>query len=575
MGRPRSTDGLKPTLVRRGEKIYAYETTSRMENGKKVNIKRYLGVFDPATGKILEKDENRCAERKKKASEERAFKVIDELAIGDYGGVYLLDEIQRQIGLGKDLFRSFGSVSKLILASAMALTLGRPRVYSIEGTLDHTWLRRYYGVESSLDSGSMTALTEQMGHAQANIDTLFSFRLEGCEEIVCWDTTTHGAHSEMEGLAQYLSVNKDDEDIPQFKVGLATDMRGIPVMYRIYPGTLGDTQTIQRLFDDLDEFGLKDVIATFDRGFLSGRNCRDIIGRGRRFVMPGKTDYKVFKTLLTRFKTSEKKDMRFQDHIYSVSESELGLALSENRVSTDGSPAYDFTLPGDEGHGKDGMLKAYVCFDSETYNDQIQSHKLLVSDIMEKASKISCRDPVRAFNKLAGKAARFFDVAADGKNVIVTAKKNSESFFMNRAGMFILVTTPDVTWLQAMSAYEVRRLTEQAYNHSKEEDGRFRTSNKDRLQGRMLLRFLSVIMKCEIAARIREARMESKLDVTTCIENMSTISARRYRGCGRLTEVTKRCRTICETLKIPIPVEVRENMEIYSPEDLESILQSE
>ena len=69
--------------------------------------------------------------------------------------------------------------------------------------------------------------------------------------------------------------------------------------------------------------------------------------------------------------------------------------------------------------------------------------------------------------------------------------------------------------------------------------------------------------------------MESKLDVTTCIENMSTISARRYRGCGRLTEVTKRCRTICETLKIPIPVEVRENMEIYSPEDLESILQSE
>ena len=56
---------------------------------------------------------------------------------------------------------------------------------------------------------------------------------------------------------------------------------------------------------------------------------------------------------------------------------------------------------------------------------------------------------------------------------------------------------------------------------------------------------------------------------------MSTISARRYRGCVRLTEVTKRCRTICETLKIPIPVEVRENMEIYSPEDLESILQSE
>ena len=56
--------------------------------------------------------------------------------------------------------------------------------------------------------------------------------------------------------------------------------------------------------------------------------------------------------------------------------------------------------------------------------------------------------------------------------------------------------------------------------------------------------------------------MESKLDVATCIENMNTISARKYRECGRLTEITKRCRTICETLNVPIPEGVRENMEI-------------
>ena len=574
MGRPRSTDGLRPTLVKRGDKIYAYETTSRIENGRKVNIKRYLGVYDPVSGKILEKDEDRCAEKKRKASEEKAFKVIDELAIGDYGSVYLLDEIQRQMGLGRDLFRSFGSVSKLILSSAIALTVGRPRVYSIENTMDRTWLRRYYGVESSLDSGSMTALTESIGHSQANIDTLFSFRLENCGEVVCWDTTTHGSYTDMEGLAQYLSVNKDDENIPQFKVGLATDMRGIPVMYRIYPGTMSDTQTVHRLLDDLDEFGLSNAIATFDRGFLSGKNCKDILVRGRKFVMPGKTDYKIFKTLLTQFKSSEKKDMRFNDHIYAVTESEIGLVTAD-RLSTDGSRAYDFTLPGDEGHGKDGILKAYVCFDSESYNEQIQNHKLMVSDIMEKASKISCRNPVKAFNLLAGKSARFFEATADGRRVNVSVRKNSESFFMNRAGMFILVTTPEVTWLEAMSAYEVRRLTEQAYNQSKEEDRRFRTSNKDRLAGRMLLRFISVMLRCEMAARIREAKMESKLDVTTCIEAMGTISARKYRGYGRLTEATKLCRTVCETLKVDLPSEVREGMEIYGQEDLERMFGTE
>lgn len=91
----------------------------------------------------------------------------------------------------------------------------------------------------------------------------------------------------------------------------------------------------------------------------------------------------------------------------------------------------------------------------------------------------------------------------------------------------------------------------------------------------MLLCFLSVILKCEVAARIHEAGMESKLDAATCIENMNKISACKYGGCGILTEVTKRCRAICETLKVQIPEGVREDMEIYSLEDLESMLQFE
>ena len=563
MGRPRKTDGLKPTLVRRGDKIYAYETTSYMENGKKVNVKRYLGVYDPLTNKILPKNENRCADRKKKSSEERAFRIIDDVECGDYGGVYLLDEIQRQIDLGKDLQRSFGSVSKLILTSGIALMIGNPRVYSIGNTLNHTWLRRYYGVESSLDSGSMTALTEQIGHSQANIDTFFSFRMEDCKDVICWDTTTHGSYTDMEGLAQYLSVNKDNEDIEQFKVGLATDFRGVPKLFRIYPGSLNDMQTVHRLLDDMDEFELANVIVTLDRGFLSGKNCKDIIDRDRRFVMPGKAEFKVFKTLLTRFSGSNNKvDMRYDDHIYSVMESELGLMRSETRKASDGSDAYDFTLPGMEGHGKDGMLKAYVCYDTETYNDQMQQHKLMISDLMERAGRIDSDHPVEVFNKLAGKAVKYFEVKADGRKVEVELKNNAETFFRNRAGMFILVTSADVTWSQSMTAYDARRLTEQAYNHSKEEDKRFRTPNKTRLNGRMMIRFISLTLKCEIAARIREANMVSKLDVTTCIESMNTIGARKYGDVSRLTEITKQCRTICEVLHVDVPTGVRENREI-------------
>lgn len=562
MGRPRKTDGLTPTLVRRGDKTYAYETTSRIENGIKVNYKKYLGVYDTETQQILEKNVKMCADHKKKVSAEKEIMVIDDLFIGDYGGTYVLDEIQKSIGLGSNLLNAFGSISKLILVSSMALTLGRPRVYSIEHTMNKTWLRRYYGIESSLDSATMTSFTESIGHSQANIDTFFSFRMASCSQVVCWDTTTHGSYTSMEGLAQYLSVNKDNEDIEQFKVGLATDMRGIPVLFRVYPGSLADTQTIHRLLDDMDEFGMDNVIATFDRGFLSGKNCKDIMDRKRKFVMPGKTDYKVFKTLLSDFKNAEKNDMRFKGHIYTVTESTIGLRSAESRTSVDGSPAYEFTLEDDERHGDAGFLKAYVCYDTESYNDQIQNHKLMIADNIEKASKIESKNPLKEFENIVGKASKYFDAEADGNRVKIKVRKNAESFFANRAGMFILVTTTDVSWTEAMSAYEVRRLTEQAFDHSKEEDKRFRTSNKDRLIGRMLLRFISVIMISEIAARIREAKMEHKLDVNDCLDIMDTIIARKYKSSGRLSEVTKIARTVCETLRIKVPEDVREKQGI-------------
>lgn len=568
MGRKRKEDGLKPTIVKRGDKSYAYEVTSRIENGVKRNYKRYLGVYDATTGKILEKNENRCAEHKKLASMEREIRIIDNIVIGEYGGVYLLDEIQKSIGLGLDLFRAFGTISKLILASAMALNLGHPRVYSIENTMDVTWLRRYYGIESKMDSAWMTDFTERIGHSQANMDMLFSFRMEKCSDVVCWDTTTHGAYTNVEGLAEYLSVNKDNEKIEQFKVGLATDIRGIPVLFRVYPGSLADTQTIHRLFDDMDEFGVSNAIATFDRGFLSGKNCKDIIDRKRKFVMPGKTDYKVFKTMLSEFKNVKKKDMRFNDHIYSVAEYEIGLCSAVGRTSVDGSTAYDFTMPKDKGHGKDGLLKAYVCFDTESYNDQIQTHKKKIADLIEKAGKIDSAHPVDDFMDMAGKASKFFDAKADGRNVTVEVKNNAESFFANRAGMFILVTTTDVGWTEAMSAYEVRRLTEQAIDQSKGEDRRFRTSNKDRLMGRMLLRFVSIILKTEIAARIREAKMEHGLDVNTCLDIMNTILAKKYNSTYRLSEITKKARTVCETLRIRIPKDIRENEEICNFDEL-------
>lgn len=46
---------MKRSIVKRGDRLYAYEVTSEMVNGKKKTISRYLGRVDPETNELMEK----------------------------------------------------------------------------------------------------------------------------------------------------------------------------------------------------------------------------------------------------------------------------------------------------------------------------------------------------------------------------------------------------------------------------------------------------------------------------------------------------------------------------------------
>ena len=155
MSRPREGDGIKRTIRKRGDKLYAYEITSKMENGKKVTVSTYLGRVDPETNELMEKIPEKSAEHRKKIAEQRDIKVLEDIVIGDYGGVYPLDNIQKRIHLGEDLNACFGGVSKNMIAIAISLTQCNGVFDSVEGMMHRTWTRRYYDIAGTLDSGTL------------------------------------------------------------------------------------------------------------------------------------------------------------------------------------------------------------------------------------------------------------------------------------------------------------------------------------------------------------------------------------------------------------------------------------
>ena len=567
MARKRQDGELKWRIVERKGEKYVYTSTSHMENGKKVNDETYLGKLDAqAQGNLVPKKPYRSREEREKVRSETGIDPLDGLSVKEYGAVHFLDCIQRRMGLGEDLVRSFGLSGTTILAMAEAMAIGDTEVFlDIDSVFERTSLRDYYGLRSPMDSPALSRFTGDIGKATPNVDEFYRRRVERAMGAIAWDLTTQGTYSDMQGLSEYLVKNKDNEDLKQIKTGIATDQRGVPIMLRHYPGTLSEQETLRSFMDDLRRYGKdpNECILAYDRGFEVARNAKCSLEQGFRFVAPVAIGPKAIKRLLTEFVGSrEKRAMVYGDHAYTVMGSKVGLRAA-GRPAADGSPNYEFTLEGDEGHGSEGMLDAYVCFDSEKYSNEIQSRDRAIDAIMKKAAKIDCAHPVKEFKRIAGRMASKFAVRADGRRVVVSLKNNSMTFSENRAGMFIMLCTEGIEWEVMMKVYDIRCYVEQAFDKKKSADRRFRTGDKVSMEGREFVRFLALMLRAEMESEFRDKKLDTKFTVEGTLSNLSSIIALTKGSWSRLDNVTKTHRTVFESCGFEIPRTVVRDVSAY------------
>lgn len=567
MSRPREGEGIKRTIRKRGDKLYAYEITSKMENGRKVTVSKYLGRVNPETNELMEKIPEKSAEHRRKIAEQRNIKILEDVVIGDYGGVYLLDMIQKRMHLGEDLNDSFGGISKDMIAIAISLIQCNGVFDAVEGMMHRTWTRRYYDIVGTLDSGTLSRMTHEIGiKAECNIERFFERRVRRGSGLVAWDTTTIGCHSDMDGMAEYVVNNKNDESLKQVKVGLATDIRGVPLMYRHYAGNVSDIDTVKFLARDMESYGRKDALFVMDRGFCSGWNVRFMLSNEHKFVIPATTSSKAVKRLLTQFNRSKDvMDMEHNEHMYRVWKTELGICEAKGRTKADGDQAYMFTTDEDDEHGAEGKFTAYVCYDSKKYSDEVQAHKRMINDLLKLAKDIDAKDPVKVFRSKAKKAAKHFDFEADGRRLRISVKKNSETFETNRAGLFVMLSSQDLDWHTVMRAYDARRLTEQVFDRKKGESKRFHTSDKATMKGREFLLFLDLMMRCEMSAEIAEAKLGKPMSVDSAISMADCVQAREYDSVRTIREIDRKERGIFKTFNVPIPKEVLTGQQIFDP----------
>ena len=577
MGRQKK-DELKREIRERNGMFYAYTSTSEMVNGRKITKTTYEGIWDPVTETVKPKKPRGKYRSKQEIAEVRREMSIKELVDGletkEYGSVYLLDRIQHRSRLGRDLWAAFGEASRGIIGTAMALCIHRGSFMDIEDTMDRSMIREIYGLRGDYTSQEMSEFTHDIGLSTDNMDTFFGLRIRACNNVVSWDSTTIGTWAKDNGYADYVKNNKDGEDIPQVKKAFASNERGVPVMFEMYPGTMSDTATMRCFVDRVLRYGPKDLVFVMDRGYESGSNIRYLESRGVRYVFPAKIMDKAIKSLLSDFKKPLMKPMIFDGHAYDVWETRLGLVEGCGR-QTDGSRPWHFVRLEDgsgsdaDPHGQEIEVKAFVCFDTKKRSDEIQSFRLMIEDISERLKKVDDPDPMEKFRSIAGKAARYFDVKPDGRRLDFKTRKNALSFRENRAGTFIMLTSKGMSWETMMSSYDARRLVEQNFDMDKTLFGRFGTSDPVTIAGREFIRFVSLIMRCEIASDLREHGRGDPID--SVLNSMAAIAAMGRGEEWFVKNICKKHRDLLLDLDMDCPEEIRTSQGICTPEEIEEL----
>ncbi len=155
-----------------------------------------------------------------------------------------------------------------------------------------------------------------------------------------------------------------------------------------------------------------------------------------------------------------------------------------------------------------------------------------------------------------------FDMFPGSISDVMTLKNlvteiNAISQATNRFGKTILLSATKRRWDEVLSLYRERDEVEKKFDDLKNELEAMplRVQNIETLQGLLFIFFVSLIMRAILLRKARKAELLDKKSIEEILMELAKLRAVKVGGKWRLTEISKKQRTILEKMKIGIPVE--------------------
>jgi hypothetical protein len=553
-------------------RVYVYQTTAHWDSKKRRAVQRrlYLGRQDPRTQKVIpgrprgeEVGPGLSLAQVKKAvaaggdamrnlirrvrPQTTARRVSQSVYTGpvvevaEPGSLHLVRHIARATGLETVLRRVVGhpSALQLILLAAYQLTQATP-LY-----LSRAWMEKVLGltVFARQGFGGEGGLLERLG---GNTPLRMKFLRAWAAQrhhprALIYDITSISTYSRLLDLAEY-GYNRDEEPLRQVNLAAIHDRQdGLPLFYRVLPGSISDVSTLKLTSELMQEFGFSHFHFVIDRGFFSQANLAGMIANGIGFTMAIPFTSTQAKTFLRQRRASiGKVKQAFVWH---------------GRPLHHWGGTWTVPLP----KGRPAECAAHLYFDPQRKTEEegrFIGRLLLLEEQAAPSTFEAQREAYRWLNDNAEGLKRYFAVRPAAKGKWVIRRKNHAAARRTNTMGLTLILTPetDLSREDVLADYRARDQVEKAFDIFKNENGQSRLyiSTREQAEGRLFLAFLALIISSDLDRRMRQAGLYKQYTTAEIFAELAKIRALRLaNGEVKLLEISKTQRTLLEKLKCP------------------------
>lgn len=311
---------------------------------------------------------------------------------------------------------------------------------------------------------------------------------------IAYDSTNMNSVASGIELKEYGHA-KDNSDLPQINMSLGYSQNDqVPLFYELYPGSIIDNTECQKMVDRARHYGCEDVGFILDRGYFSKSNIRYFEDNHFNYIIMAKSNANFIKEIIEEYGPR----LKFSDSHYLENTSLYGITSVVELFGTGKKQYVHLYYNGVQAEHDKLMLQ-------ERWNKMDQSLE------EKKAKKLKRKEDLRRYEK-------FYKLKFDEYGYFLNYHRKESEFkkLMNQVGFFSIITSQDMSAIEALNAYRDRDAIEKIFRMEKSYLGNdvFRVHTNERLESKVFVSFIGLVIRNEIYQKMKPLYQKNRKEYT-------------------------------------------------------------